>query len=1021
LFISHSSKDNVAALALQRWLEANGWSKEDVFVDLHAIGAGERWRDALRKANASCEAIVLLASPDSLESRECQREINLAEDLGKVIIVAILRDVQKDDPQLARYADRQFVDLSASPTERMDPIEHEGKVHRVEFNLSALASIKESLNRLGIAPESFAWKPKEGSGPYPGLAAFGETDAGIFFGREAEIMAGVTKLRMLRKRRVPRLLVVQAASGAGKSSFLRAGLWPRLSRDRDFAPLAILRPALGILTGPDGLGRRFAAWFERHGTTKLPGHIHAQLTQPGDAAAVALVELVTEAAALATIERRAGDADARPPAPLIAIDQGEELFAAENVGESERFLQMLAQLLNDPPPEVDPYALLTIRADSVDAFLQRWSTLGDTPETQFLSPLSPTAYRDVIVKPAEVYSRSVRRLSVEPPLLDALVSGATGADALPLLAFTLERLFNEFGADGRLTLQRYEAMGGVGGSIDRALAEAQRQAASGGTTESLRRLIVPGLATWDPEAGAAKRLVASESDLVGGKRAALAPLADALVANRLLTRGAGTLEVAHEALLRRQPIAGWLEEVKDDLKLRDDVLREARDWVDGGRHDESLVRRGERLKGAVDLLRQEDFSAALAPARDYLAASQRLEAVGKRRARMAQALGLLLVAASVIGFFYQDRVRERYRIARDFLNEQYQWRVVMGPSVLSVAQEKTVAGTPKSEFAECARGCPGMVVVPAGELVIATASEPEPSMEASPASDPDEDEPEPTADVAPQKKADRETPPRMLKVAKPLAVGRTTVTFAQWDICVAAGGCPKVSDNGWGRGDRPVISVTWEEATGYVTWLKRMTGADYRLLSGDEWEYAARAGNAQPGWFRDGSAKLGDHAWFMRNAQGKTEPVGKKQPNGFGLYDMLGNVWQWGRDCNVLSQDVGERVDRRYEEEEVDDDFGPSRVKGKLLPGPRSKSPPAERDKSPPGEASKLAQVEASKIARDKESASSPEELRTNSQCAVRGGSWQLDPRHPLADRSRVSPDLRSVTLGFRVARTLNP
>jgi hypothetical protein len=70
LFISHSSKDNVAALALQRWLEANGWSKEDVFVDLHAIGAGERWRDALRKANASCEAIVLLASPDSLASKE---------------------------------------------------------------------------------------------------------------------------------------------------------------------------------------------------------------------------------------------------------------------------------------------------------------------------------------------------------------------------------------------------------------------------------------------------------------------------------------------------------------------------------------------------------------------------------------------------------------------------------------------------------------------------------------------------------------------------------------------------------------------------------------------------------------------------------------------------------------------------------------------------------------------------------------------------------------------------------------
>ncbi|MGA7449722.1 MAG: toll/interleukin-1 receptor domain-containing protein, partial [Rhodoplanes sp.] len=69
LFISHSGVDNVAALAFQRWLIANGWSEEDVFIDLHGIGAGERWRDTLRKANASCEAVILLASPDSLDSK----------------------------------------------------------------------------------------------------------------------------------------------------------------------------------------------------------------------------------------------------------------------------------------------------------------------------------------------------------------------------------------------------------------------------------------------------------------------------------------------------------------------------------------------------------------------------------------------------------------------------------------------------------------------------------------------------------------------------------------------------------------------------------------------------------------------------------------------------------------------------------------------------------------------------------------------------------------------------------------
>src|SRR5260370_10920316 len=142
LFVSHSSADNVQALAFQRWLIADGWREEDVFIDLHGIGAGERWRETLRKANASCEAVLLLASPDALNSAECQRELNLAEDLGKEIMVAILRELAKSDPRLARWADRQFVDLSAQPTERMEPFEYDGRVHRVEFNPTALASIK---------------------------------------------------------------------------------------------------------------------------------------------------------------------------------------------------------------------------------------------------------------------------------------------------------------------------------------------------------------------------------------------------------------------------------------------------------------------------------------------------------------------------------------------------------------------------------------------------------------------------------------------------------------------------------------------------------------------------------------------------------------------------------------------------------------------------------------------------------------------------------------------------------------
>jgi hypothetical protein len=123
-------------------------------------------------------------------------------------------------------------------------------VQPVAFNLAALNAIKARLADLGIAPESFAWPPKGVTKPepYPGLAHFTEDDAGIFFGRDADIMSALTEIRQVRRRRAPRLIVIDAASGAGKSSFLRAGLWPRLRREPDFAPLAIPRPAQGIIT-----------------------------------------------------------------------------------------------------------------------------------------------------------------------------------------------------------------------------------------------------------------------------------------------------------------------------------------------------------------------------------------------------------------------------------------------------------------------------------------------------------------------------------------------------------------------------------------------------------------------------------------------------------------------------------------------------------------------------------------------------------------------------------------------------
>ncbi len=199
------------------------------------------------------------------------------------------------------------------------------------------------------------------------------------------------------------------------------------------------------------------------------------------------------------------------------------------------------------------------------------------------------------------------------------------------------------------------------------------------------------------------------------------------------------------------------------------------------------------------------------------------------------------------------------------------WRTRMGPSVLTNDQETEKASKPGSEFAECASGCPAMIVVPAGSFEMG-----------SPATE---------ADRSPS-----EGPQHEVTIAKPFAVSRTEVTFAQWDACVAAGACRKVGDNAWGRGDRPVINVGWSDATQYVEWFAGVTGKPYRLLSEAEWEYAARAGTTTRFSFGDDDSGLDRHAWYFKNADRKTQAVGTKTENQFGLYDMHGNVYDWVAD-----------------------------------------------------------------------------------------------------------------------------
>jgi formylglycine-generating enzyme required for sulfatase activity len=139
-----------------------------------------------------------------------------------------------------------------------------------------------------------------------------------------------------------------------------------------------------------------------------------------------------------------------------------------------------------------------------------------------------------------------------------------------------------------------------------------------------------------------------------------------------------------------------------------------------------------------------------------------------------------------------------------------------------------------------------------------------------------------------------ETPLRKVTFSSPFAVGRFAVTFAEWDV---AGLVHKPGDQGWARGRRPVINVSWKDARAYAAWLSRQTSKDYRLLSEAEWEFCCRAGTTTRYTFGDSiTHQQGQFSVREWGDAKKTAEVGSFQSNPWGLYDTHGNVWEWCED-----------------------------------------------------------------------------------------------------------------------------
>ena len=942
IFVSHSSDNNAQAVALASWLEHEGWN--DIFLDLdpeRGIKAGERWEDALRDAADRCEAVLFLVSRAWLSSEWCRDEFRLARHLRKRLFGILIEDIPTSDLPSALTREWQVVRIaptgetktySVTPPRSSAPVE-------VSFSTDGLHRLKLGLISAGLDARYFAWPPPDDPSrpPYRGLRPLEAEDAGIFFGRDGPIAEALGRLRDLRSDVPPRLLVILGASGAGKSSFLRAGLFPRLARDdTNFLPLPIVRPERAVITGESGLLASLEGAFASATIVISRADLRAAIQGGAEKLKPLLQQLADKAPPISL-----GDnGKLNPPCLIVSIDQGEELFLAEGKEEAQPFLVLLCDLLSADAPAV--IALFTIRSDNYEKLQLAPELEGVRQDTLSLPPMPRGSYAEIIKVPAARLAGTPRALDIEDSLVNALltdIEAGAAKDALPLLAFTLERLYGEYHAGGTLKLSYYEALGRVKGSIDAAVERALQAADAdpaiprdrAARLALLRRGLIPWLAGIDPDTGAPRRRIARLSEIPAEAR----PLIQHLVEQRLLATdvnkdtGEATIEPAHEALLRQWGLLeGWLTEDAGLLAVLEGVKRASRDWAANNHARAWLSHQTDRLAAAERLSARPDLAANLEPTdRAYIAACRKAEADAKRGKRLLLS-GIYVLMAGVIvglvGWINQATVADQWR------NWTVTWpyeRAKVRPYVLSRAKEQALK--PGDSFKECSQDCPEMIVVPEGSFMMG---------------------PPPVQNQ------------HQVTIAQPFAVSKYELTFADWDACVGGGGCNGYKPNGpWGRGEQPVINMNWEDAQQYVAWLSAVTGKTYRLLSEAEYEYATRAGatTAYP-WGDDIGKNNANCDGCGSKWDREPAPVGSFAPNQFGLYDMVGNVFEWTEDC----------IHANYNGAPTD---GSAWIKG--------------------GDCSNR---------------------------ILRGGSWNDTPDGlRSASRSGSPADSRAITFGFRVGRTL--
>ncbi|HRX62374.1 MAG TPA: SUMF1/EgtB/PvdO family nonheme iron enzyme [Candidatus Competibacter sp.] len=724
-------------------------------------------------------------------------------------------------------------------------------LHAIRQAGATAGELGNALDRLEQAlrpTHDEAPKPKWYGEPYPGLDYFDHTQAPIFFGRETETQQLIERLQTQRGQR---LLIVTGASGSGKSSLVRAGLWARLEQgqcpeipgSREWLITAMMPTEWGDDPLCSLVGSLKKEAFPDLHWLK-PGPEYQQIKANPDTFP-ALVERVLAR---------------RPPVAewLLILDQMEELFTPAVGDRGDAFLDFLLEAVKQPRFRV----VATVRADFLDRCVAHSGLRGVLNRQGQYSVAAPNRLTlermvEAPVTDVELWERLAtgeeRRidLSIDGALVRQVAADASGEPGgLALLAFALQELYLRCRERGRLDLATYEKAGGLAGAIARRADAALREAGPEAEA-SLPRVFSP-LVYVREEDGAATRRRARETtwqaDVVALR------IIEAFTQARLLVRGRTEqserqVEVAHEALLREWPLLrDWIADRREALRLRDRIVTEANAWVEQGQ-PAFLLWKHERL----------------APAR------------------------ALLEEADLLGHLEQDS-----QVA-DFLKPEVDWLLAALADGGADHTRREDIGRRLAEIGDprpgvgVKNGLPDLLwrLIPAGKVKIGMHGH---------------------FKVAPFHMAAYPVTYAQYQIFLEAEDGYASAAW--WDGLQHE---PEPGSQLRRYANYPADNISWYDANAFCRWLSVRLGFEIRLPDEWEWRWAAQSARADFAYpwgleWREGVANT------VQAGIGRTTAVGM-YPEGRslqGVYDLVGNIWEWCRNSDdYLYQKTPMQNDRR--------------------------------------------------------------------------------------------------------------